>query len=43
MQIAQFIILCLILLTLVAILWHMNRESVIPVEFKRVRKEDRYI
>lgn len=43
MEIAQTIILGLILLTLFVILWHLNRESKMPIDFKRVRKEDRYI
>lgn len=43
MELAQTILLGLILVTLIVILWHMNRESALPVEFKKVRREDRYI
>lgn len=43
MEIAQTILLGLILVSLVVNIWQHNRESSLPIEFKRISKEDRYI
>lgn len=43
MEIAQTILLGLILIAVCVIIWQSNRESAIPFEFKRKVEKDRYI